>query len=61
MKTKKAFVYFGVLVLGPVIAVVIDHLIGVSFKDVGTVALLTHTATYMLLGGAVLTVDDWFG
>lgn len=59
METKKALACFGVLILGSVITVAIDHLIGASFKDVGIVAQITHKSAYMLWGGALLSVANW--
>ncbi len=59
MKTKKLLGYFGVLILGSIITVAIDHLVGVSFTDVSAVARLTHKVTYMAWGGALLGMNKW--
>ena len=59
MKTKKFLGCFGVLILGSIITVVIDHLIGVSFTDVSAVAQFTHKLTYMVWGGALLDMNKW--
>ena len=59
MKTRKTLVYFGLLILGTVITVTIDYLIGVSFKDVGLMAHITHKVTYMVWGGAIFSVVKW--
>jgi len=61
MKAKKLFIYMGVLILGSVITVAIDHLVGVSFQDVGMLAQITHKVTYMLWGGAILGMGKWLG
>jgi len=61
MKAKNLFIYMGVLVLGSAITVAIDHMIGVSFQDVGVFAQLTHKVTYMVWGGAILGVYKWLG
>lgn len=59
MKTKKLLGYFGVLILGSIITVVIDQLVGVSFADVNVVAQITHKATYMVWGGVLLGMNKW--
>jgi len=58
MKTK-ILVCFGVLVLGSAITVAIDYLVGISFKDVGVVAQITHKVIYMLWGGVILSMSKW--
>ena len=51
--------YFVGMVLGSVIVTAIDHLIGVSFNDVGTVVEIAHKVTYMLWGGAIVGMSKW--
>ena len=59
MKEKKLFINLGVLILGAVITATIDYLIGISFKDVGVVARITHTVIYMVWGGAIVIMGEW--
>lgn len=57
METKKLIGYLGILILGSVITMAIDYLIGISFKDVSAVASITHKLTYMLWGGVILGMN----
>ena len=51
MKTRVYFfVYLGLFCFSFIITAVIDHIIGVSFKDVSAVVQFTHKVTYMLCG-----------
>lgn len=56
MKKMKTIKTLLVPLLGSVIVVAIDHLIGVSFKDVGIVAEIIHKATYMAWGAAFVGI-----
>ena len=59
MKAIKVLVCLGVLLLGSAVGVAIDHLVGVSFKDVGAAAQLIHKVTCMLWGGVLLGIGKW--
>lgn len=59
MKTKKLLSCFGVLILGSIITVVIDHLVGVSFTDVSAMAQITHKVIYMIWGGILFGGMKW--
>lgn len=56
MKTKKVLVFFGVTILGALIATTIDQILGINFEDVGisTGAHLAHNVTYMLWGAIII-------
>jgi len=62
MNTKKPFGYLAVIILGSIITAVIDNLIGVDFRkmDLGLGTEVIHNVMYMLWGGCIFMLDEWF-
>ena len=58
MKAKKLSIHLGVLVFGSVITTMIDHFIGISFKDVGLAAPIIHKTIYIVWGGIIFTTNE---
>ena len=56
---NKQMIYLGILILGTVVTTGIDHLIGISYKDVGMIAQVAHKAAYVLWGGALMGLGKW--
>jgi hypothetical protein len=57
---KKTLTFVGVILIGSVAMVVVDALVGVSFKeDVTAFARITHNVAHMLWGGVILAVSTW--
>ncbi len=52
---KKAFPSLGVILIGSIVMIAIDNLVGASFKeDVSSFAKITHNVAHMLWGVALL-------
>lgn len=51
--------FVGLFLLGSVITAIVDGLIGVSFKEVGSLIAITHKVTYMVWGGILMGLIKW--
>ena len=54
---KKLMIFFGVLVIGAIIALLIDKLVGIN--DVDSLALTIHRLTYLVWGGIIFKMLTW--
>ena len=50
---QKVMVLFALCILGSVIGVAIDQVLGVSFKDTSMVVQIAHKVTYIIWGGLI--------
>jgi len=51
---KKYVVFFGILVLGAFIMIVVDDLLGTTLNDVSFAARTTHNVAHILWGGIMM-------